>query len=87
MDFTFKCTRCGHRLNTAVSRIGTPIRCRECTLDLEVPLTGFCSGMVLDDYWIHHRMGTGTISEVYLAKHRVGALVKKEVKSLEKKLI
>ncbi len=66
--FSFKCTRCGCRIKTDVGRIGTLINCRDCNEPLTVPLTGFCSGMVLGDFWVHHSIGVGAVSEVFLAK-------------------
>ncbi len=68
MGFSIKCEGCGARMPVDPALVGQQMSCPECGMNFTVPMTCLTPGMVEGNYWIQKSLGSGDISEVFLAK-------------------
>lgn len=68
MNYEIKCELCGSKINSSIEMIGYPTQCSVCNGKFAIPLTNFTAGMVSGNYWLQKCIGTGNISQTFVAK-------------------
>ncbi|OVE81059.1 hypothetical protein BVY04_04205 [bacterium M21] len=68
LSYEVKCEYCGSKVVTEPQMINRTVPCGSCQEEFLVPLTNFSAGVVTGTYWIQRKVGTGNVSEIFLAK-------------------
>ncbi len=65
---TAHCRECGRAVRLYEDMVGRMMSCPHCKKEFRAPLTTLNTGLVCADYWLQRELGTGRISDTFLAK-------------------
>ncbi len=66
---SFECPGCHTKLVADNSLCGSIINCKDCGNSVIIPIPGISEGMVVGDFVLKSKLGTGGMGEVWLAYH------------------